>query len=218
LDSIIAKLLDERDFSVDIERLIFTMVANRALNPTSKLTIKDWVSDNVFIPDIESVKAHNLYRAMDFLIESKDKLEEKVYNSVGHLLNLEVDLIYFDTTSTYFEVQVDEVSDETFRQLGYLKNKRPDLLQAVIGLALIKDGIPIKSWVWPGNTSDMSVVKEVKDDLVGWKLGRVISVMDRGFASDSNMKYLQRAGGHYIVGEKLRRYSRQWLALEDIRT
>ena len=123
MNSIIAKLLDERDFSVDIERLIFTMVANRALNPTSKLTIKDWVSDNVFIPDIESVKAHNLYRAMDFLIESKDKLEEKVYNSVGHLLNLEVDLIYFDTTSTYFEVQVDEVSDETFRQLGYLKNK-----------------------------------------------------------------------------------------------
>ena len=204
MDSIIAKLLDERDFSVDIERLIFTMVANRALNPTSKLTIKDWVSDNVFIPDIESVKAHNLYRAMDFLIESKDKLEEKVYNSVGHLLNLEVDLIYFDTTSTYFEVQVDEVSNETFRQLGYSKDKRPDLLQAVIGLAVTRDGIPIKSWVWPGNTSDMSVVKEVKDDLVGWKLVRVISVMDRGFASDSNMMYLQRAGGHYIVGEKLR--------------
>lgn len=204
LDTIIGKLLKERDFSVDIERLIFTMVANRALNPTSKLAIEDWVDDNVFIPGLDTVKAHNLYRAMDFLLESKDKLEEQVYNSVSHLLNLEVDLIYFDTTSTYFEVQPDEVDEETLRKLGYSKDKRPDLLQAVIGLAVTREGIPIKSWVWPGNTSDMSVVQEVKDDLVGWKLGRVISVMDRGFASDSNMKYLQRAGGHYIVGEKLR--------------
>jgi len=204
LNSIIGKMLKDRNFAIDIERLIFTMVANRALNPSSKLAIEDWVKDNVFIPGLDNVKAHNLYRAMDFLLEAKDELEKQVFNSVAHLLNLEVDLIYFDTTSTYFEVQPDEVDDEEFRKLGYSKDKRPDLLQAVIGLAVTKEGIPIKSWVWPGNTSDMSVVEEVKDDLVGWKLGRVISVMDRGFTSDSNMKYLQRAGGHYIVGEKLR--------------
>ncbi|AZR74480.1 hypothetical protein BBF96_14465 [Anoxybacter fermentans] len=70
----------------------------------------------------------------------------------------------------------------------------------VIGLAVTRDGTPIKSWVWPGNTSDISVIQEVKDDLVGWKLGRVISV----FASNENKRYLQRAGGHYIMGKKLR--------------
>lgn len=205
LDIIIGKLLKDREFSVDIERLIFTMVANRALAPSSKLTIEDWVEDDVFVPGLESVKVHNLYRAMDFLLEAQDELEEQVFNSAAHLLNLEVDLIYFDTTSTYFEVQPDEVgAEERLRQLGYSKDKRPDLLQAIIGLAVTKEGIPIKSWVWPGNTSDMSVVEEVKNDLVGWKLGRVISVMDRGFASDSNMKYLQRGGGHHIIGEKLR--------------
>ncbi|AZR73342.1 hypothetical protein BBF96_08080 [Anoxybacter fermentans] len=74
----------------------------------------------------------------------------------------------------------------------------------VVGLAVTRDGIPIKSWVWPGNNSDMSVIQEVKDDLIGWKLGRVISVMDCGFASGENKRYLQRAGGHYIMGEKLR--------------
>nr|WP_205665739.1 hypothetical protein [Anoxybacter fermentans] len=142
---------------------------------------------------------------MDFLLEVKDELEEQVFNSVAHLLNLEVDLLFFDTTSCYFEVQPGEVpEDDNFRQLGFSKNKRPDLVQMVIGLAVTRDGIPIKNWVWSGNISDMSVIQEVKDDLVGWKLGRVISVMDCGFASDENKRYLQRAGGHYIMGEKLR--------------
>ena len=206
LDSIIGKLLKERDFEVDVERLLFTMVANRALDPASKLAVEDWVKDEVYIPGLDSeVKVHNLYRAMDFLLEAREELEEEIFHSVSHLLNLEVDLIYFDTTSTYFEVDPSELRDEDeFRKLGYSKDKKPDLVQAVIGLAVTKEGIPIKAWVWPGNTSDMNVVQEVKDDLVGWKLGRVISVMDRGFSSGENKKYLQRAGGHYIMGEKLR--------------
>jgi transposase len=87
---------------------------------------------------------------------------------------------------------------------GFSKDKRCDLLQVVIGLAVTREGIPIRSWVWPGNTSDMFVVEEVKKDLIGWKLARVISVMDRGFSSEDNLRYLQRAGGHYIVGEKIR--------------
>lgn len=107
------------------------MVANRALDPSSKLAIEDWVEDNVFISGLDSVKVHNLYRVIDFLLENKDKLKEQVYTSVSQLLNLEVDLIYFDTTSTYFEVQPDEVEEETFRKPGYFKDKRPELLQAV---------------------------------------------------------------------------------------
>ncbi|AZR74481.1 hypothetical protein BBF96_14470 [Anoxybacter fermentans] len=59
-DAIIAKLLKNRNYEVDIERLIFTIVANRALNPSSKLTIEQWVADDVFIPGLESVKIHNL--------------------------------------------------------------------------------------------------------------------------------------------------------------
>lgn len=204
-DAIIAKLLKGRNFEIDIERLLFTMVANRALDPSSKLAIEQWVEDDVYIPNLKAVSVHNLYKTMDFLLEVKDELEEQVFHSVANLLNLEVDLLYFDTTSSYFEVQPSEVDDEDdFRKIGYSKDKRPDLVQMVIGLAVTREGIPIKSWVWPGNTADMSVVQEVKNDLVGWKLGRVISVMDRGFASDENARYLQRAGGHYIMGEKLR--------------
>jgi len=87
---------------------------------------------------------------------------------------------------------------------GYSKDHRPDLPQAVVGLAVTREGIPVRSWVWQGNTADVSVVAEVKKDLVGWKLGRVITVVDRGFVSEENLRELQKAGGHYIAGEKLR--------------
>ena len=204
-DSILEKLLADRHFEIDVERLIFTMVANRALNPSSKLAIEDWVEDKVFIPGINSVESKQLYRSMDFLLECKEELELKVFDSVAHLMNLEVDLLYFDTTSSYFEVDPQEVpEDDEFRKLGNSKDGKPGLVQMVIGLAVTRDGIPIKSWVWPGNTQDMTVIEEVKDDLVGWKLGRIITVCDRGFSSEENLRYLQRAGGHYIAGEKLR--------------
>jgi Transposase DDE domain len=74
----------------------------------------------------------------------------------------------------------------------------------VIGLAVTREGIPIRVWTLPGNTADQALIRQVKDDLRAWKLGRVVWVTDRGFASAENRRYLQRAGGHYITGEKLR--------------
>ena len=78
----------------------------------------------------------------------------------------------------------------------------------MIGLAVTREGIPVRVWVWPGNTNDMSVLGEVKDDLRGWRLGRVVTVVDRGFSSDENLRYLTRAGGHWIAGERMRDGSR----------
>ena len=87
---------------------------------------------------------------------------------------------------------------------GHSKDHRPDLPQIVIGLAVTREGIPVRVWCWPGNTNDMSVITEVKDDLRGWRLGRVVTVVDRGFSSDENLRYLTRAGGHWIAGERMR--------------
>lgn len=71
-------------------------------------------------------------------------------------------------------------------------------------MAVTRTGIPIRVWSWPGNTTDTALIRQVKDDLRGWKLGRAVWVADRGFSSAENRRYLQRAGGHYIIGEKLR--------------
>ncbi|MGG6440159.1 IS1634 family transposase [Saccharococcus caldoxylosilyticus] len=205
LDDILKTLFASRHHQISLERLIFAMVANRALHPSSKLAMEDWVEKEVHIPNLPQVASHQLYRAMDELLTVQSELERQVFHAVADLLNLEVDLLYFDTTSSYFEVDPSEApGEESFRKQGFSKDKRPDLLQIVIGLAVTREGIPIRAWVWPGNTMDMTVIKQVKNDLIGWKLGRVISVMDRGFSSEENLRILQQAGGHYIVGEKIR--------------
>lgn len=192
--------LTDRRFAAPVERTLFAMVANRALDPSSKLAVEDWVQHDVVIPGLAAFDVQQGYRAMDFLLESDEVLQREVFYAVADLLNLEVDLLFFDTTSTYFET---EDTEDAFRQRGYSKDHRPDLPQVVIGFAVTREGIPIRCWVWPGNTADMSVVPEIKKDLIGWKVGRVISVADRGFSSDANLRVFQQSGGHYIIGEKM---------------
>ncbi|WSG43828.1 hypothetical protein OHA72_09930 [Dactylosporangium sp. NBC_01737] len=120
-------------------------------------------------------------------------------------------MLFFDTTSTYFELgdeddtsSADGAAVSTLRRFGKSKDHRPDLPQVVIGLAVTREGIPVRCWVWPGNTTDAAVIPQVKDDLRGWKLGRVVTVVDRGFSSDANLAYLARAGGGWIAGERMR--------------
>ena len=192
--------IQNRDFQTPVSQAVFAMVANRCLAPSSKRAVSDWVSNDVYIPDLPEVKSHVLYRAMDYLLEHQNRLEKELYWSVADLLNLEVDILFFDTTSTYFETE----TETDLKKRGYSKDKRSDLPQVVVGLAVTRDGIPVKHWVFPGNTADMKTIEKVKSDLVGWQLGRCIVVHDAGMTSEANLQYLQRAGGHYIVGRKLK--------------
>lgn len=204
-----------------VERAIFTMVCQRALEPASKLEATRWVGRDVAIDGVQGVSDDELYRAMDFLLACSERVQESVFFSVASLLNLEVDVIFFDTTSTYWETDPCEQTsadeedgeqrtgeaggnDGPLRRLGHSKDHRPDLPQVVIGLAVTREGIPVRCWVWPGNTNDQTVVKEVKDDLNGWRLGRAIYVVDSGFSGQENLRHLRSAGGHYIAGIKLR--------------
>jgi DDE family transposase len=217
------------------ERVLFGLVANRALAPSSKLAASEWMSRDVQIDGLGEVSDDACYRAMDWLHQVRGELEKQVYFHVADLLNLQVDLIFFDTTSTYFETGVpdDEVprdwrgektagqeagqagaggGDEEnppdrpggFREYGKSKDSRDDLPQVVIGLAVTREGIPVRVWSWPGNTGDSALIRQVKKDMRDWSLGRVIWVADRGFTSKANRKFLQQGGGAYIIGEKLR--------------
>jgi len=207
IDRTLRNLLDKRGFSTPVERLIFAMVANRALAPSSKLAMEEWVRDEVRIDGLAEVEVHQLYRAMDFLLEAEDEIQREVFFAIANLFNLEVDLIFVDTTTVYFEIESEDPDTEDaegFRKWGYSRDKRPELPQAVIGFAVTRSGIPVRCWVWPGNATDQNLVEEVKQDLNGWKLGRVVTVMDTGFNSEENRRILQGVGDHYIIGEKLR--------------
>jgi hypothetical protein len=194
-----------RRFSTDVERVLFALVANRAIDPCSKLAAAEWVGADVAIPGLEGMDEDQAYRAMDLLVEAdiEGQVQRAVFFAAADLLNLEVDLLLFDTTSTYFE-RDDEEGDGGLRRFGHSKDHRPDLPQIVIGLAVTREGIPVRVWTWPGNTNDHQVLPQVKDDLRGWRLGRVVTVVDRGFSSKENLDYLRRAGGHWIAGERMR--------------
>jgi transposase len=206
VDTALAKVLGGRRFSTDVERVLFAMVANRAIDPMSKLATAEWASNDVAVPGLESMDEDQAYRAMDLLVaaDAQAEVQEAVFFAVADLLNLEVDLLFFDTTSTYFEADSEEDDEGGFRRYGHSKDHRPDLPQIVIGLAVTREGIPVRVWCWPGNTNDQTILPEVKDGLRGWRLGRVVTVVDRGFSSDANLAYLTRAGGHWIAGERMR--------------
>jgi hypothetical protein len=164
------------------------------------------------------------YRAMDFLLDALDEIAAEVFGAVAHLLNLDLDIVFVDTTSTYWETEtadddlelVDPVTDDELtspteagtRAFGHSKDHRPDLPQVVIAMAVTRDGVPVRCWTFPGDTADTAIIRTVKDDLGGWGLRRLVWVADRAdsteFASASNRAYLTRGGGHYIHAEKLR--------------
>jgi hypothetical protein len=203
-----------------VERVIFALVAQRALEPGSKLAATRWVSERVAIEGCAGFDADAAYAAMDFLLEALPEIAAGVFDATATLLNLSCDVVFVDTTSTYWELDGpdelaelateagdDEVSrpDEVAaRAFGYSKDHRPELPQVVIAMAVTREGVPIRCWTFPGNTADTAIIRRVKDDLTDWRLHRMVWVTDRGFASAANRAYLTRGGGHYIHAEKLR--------------
>jgi hypothetical protein len=240
IDTVMRTLLAGRRLDPRVERVLFALVANRALAASSKLAAAGWVTDDVHIDGLPEVTDDACYRAMDWLLEIADALGKEVFHQVANLLNLEVDLLFFDTTSTYFELDEPDApvardqrgmpvaepdgngdtgdghgaggegagtataTKAGFRSYGKSKDHRDDLPQVVVGMAVTRQGVPVRVWCWPGNTTDSALIRQVKHDLRDWTLARVVWVADRGFASAENRRYLRRGDHHYIVGEKLR--------------
>ena len=223
LDAVIRRQLTGRRLDPRVERVLFALVANRALAASSKLAATGWIADDVHIDGLDEIDEQSCYRAMDYLLTIEPELAKAAYFQVTDLLDLEVDLLFFDTTSTYFETgEEDEpvprekdgrrvaedseaaVKENGFRVNGKSKDSRDDLPQVVIGMAVTRSGIPVRVWSWPGNTGDTDLIRQVRSDIREWTLSRVIWVADRGFTSRKNRRALMAGGGGYIIGEKLR--------------
>jgi len=223
LDGAVRRTLAGRRLSPDTERVLFALVANRALAASSKLAAADWICADVHVDGLDETSDDACYRAMDHLLAIEPDLARQAYYQVTDLLNLEVDLLFFDTTSTYFETgeadadvprddrgervphgSEDAAGQAGFRAHGKSKDSRDDLPQVIAGMAVTRDGIPARVWSWPGNTADSGLIRQVRQDLREWVLSKVIWVADRGFTSEENRRFLMRGGGGYIIGEKLR--------------
>lgn len=200
LKDLLRQVARRRRFEFDFERMVFAQVLQRFLEPGSDLRGSKWVR-TVHAQGFEGLRLPHFYRSLGPLWNQKQMIEEALYRRGLDLFNQELELVFFDTTSTYFE----GTTLRGWAKLGKSKDHRPDHLQLVIGLVLRKDGFPVCCEIWPGNTADMSTVVPILEGLKRrFRIGKVIFVCDRGMVSDRNLEALSAAKYEYIVGVKMR--------------
>jgi transposase len=196
---------------VPYERALLAMVANRLCVPESKLGVWERWLKQVYLPCCQELKLAQFYEAMDLLDEHAVEVEQEVFFHTADLLNLDVDVIFYDTTTASFSIDEEDDDDADgddgenvgVRKRGRSKSGTWDP-QVIVALAVTRDGIPVRSWVFPGNTSDVATVEQVKADLRGWKLGRALFVGDAGMDSAENRRELAKACGKYVLAVPMR--------------
>lgn len=218
LSKIIKELLKDRKYEFDLERAIFLTVLHRLMVSGSDRDAEQWCRGYA-INGIDDIELHQIYRAMAWLGEelgadkqygatpfsqrcTKDLIEESLFARRRDLFS-DVELVFFDTTSIYFEGQ----GGETIGQYGNSKDSRPDLRQMVVGAVLDSKGNPICCELWPGNTADVKTLIPVVDRLKSkFGISRICIVADRGMISKETIRELQKSvrDVHYILGARMR--------------
>jgi transposase len=213
---IITQLLAPRSFEFSVERAIFLTVLHRLCATGSDRACQRWKEDYL-IDGADEVELHQLYRTMGWLGEplpanqqqgssklvarcTKDAIEEQLFARRSDLFS-ELDIVFFDTTSLYFEGE----GGESLGQYGHSKDHRPDLHQLVVGAVLDGDGRPICCELWPGNTADVTTLLAVVDRLrQRFRIRRACIVADRGMICDDVVQELEETGRPYILGARMR--------------
>jgi transposase len=216
ISQVLTALLKDRRFKFSVERAIFLTVLHRLLAPGSDRAAEKW-KDDYAIEGVGELGLHHLYRAMAWLGEVlpkdqqngatplapriiKDLIEEQLFAQRRDLFS-GLDLVFFDTTSTYFQGE----GGQTLGQRGHSKEHRPDLKQMVVGIVLDQNGNPVCSELWPGNTADVKSLVPIVERLKSrFGIGSVCIVADRGMLSAATLAEVQKRGWKYILGVRMR--------------
>lgn len=216
---VIGRLLEGRKFEFPVERAIFLTVLHRLFTSGSDRAAEKW-KETIDVGGMEELQLHHLYRAMAWLGEAlgedqqdgatpfaprctKDRIEEELFAFRRDLFT-SLDLVFFDTTSIYFEGD----GGETLGQYGHSKDHRPDLKQMVIAAVLDGEGRPVCCELWPGNTTDVTTLMPIVDRLRSrFSIGRICIVADRGMISAKTIEELEspQRRWQYILGVRMRK-------------
>ena len=216
IDKVLSALLADRRFGFSVERAIFLTVLHRLFAPGSDRAAEKW-KDGYTIEGVSGLDLHHLYRAMAWLGEAlpkgqqdgatpfaprtnKDLIEEALFARKRDLFS-DLDIVFFDTTSIYFEGE----GGETIGARGHSKDHRPDLKQMVVGMVLDRNGDPICSELWPGNTADVKSLVPIVERLKSrFGIGSVCIVADRGMISAETLAEVELRKWQYILGVRMR--------------
>ena len=216
IDKVLSSVLKGRRFEFSVERAIFLTVLHRLFAPGSDRAAEKW-KDDYTIEGVADLELHHLYRAMAWLGEvlpstqqdgatpfsprtNKDLIEEALFARRRDLFS-DLDIVFFDTTSIYFEGE----GGETIGQLGYSKDHRPDLKQMVVGMVLDGNGNPVCSELWPGNTADVKSLVPIVERLRSrFGIRSICIVADRGMISAETLKEVELRKWQYILGVRMR--------------
>ena len=218
--------LKDRRYEFDVERAIYLTVLHRLFATGSDRAAERW-RENYLIPGTEGLELHHLYRAMAFLgdpIEqlekptgavrcTKDLIEESLFDSRRDLFS-EVDLVFFDTTSLYFEGE----GGQSLGKRGHNKDHRPDLKQMVVGIAVDVQGRPMCCEMWPGNTADVTTLVPIVQRMrERFRLRKITVVADRGMVSKATLEVFEKSDPpvHYVIGVRMRRQKEVNLSVLD---
>jgi len=217
IKAVINRFLSNRKYSFSVERAIFLTVLHRLLISGSDRFCSRWRRD-YRIEGVEGLELHHLYRAMAWLgkpIEDqkdstpfaprcmKDLIEEELFLRNRDLFS-SLDLVFFDTTSIYFE----GAGGTSIGKKGKSKDHRPDLNQMVVGVVLDDSGKPLCCEIWPGNTADVSTLIPIMDRIrQRFLVNNFCVVADRGMISKDTIDALQeeRRKLPYILGARMRK-------------
>jgi hypothetical protein len=220
--------LATRRFAFNVERAIFLTVLHRLMAPGSDRAAERWQQD-YGLPGTEPLSLHQLYRAMRWLGAAlpkaeqtgatpfgprtrKDRIEEGLFARRRDLFNQRLQLVFFDTTSIYFE----GAGGETVGQYGHSKDHRPDLRQMVVGLVLDDEGRPVCSELWPGNTTDVTTLIPIVERLQQvFQVRDVCVVADRGMISETTIAEIEDRGWFYILGVRMRSSNEAQAVVDD---
>ena len=199
LREVIESLLSGRKHTFSIERAVYLATLSRLFFPGSDRRAAR-ITRDYRVTGAEDIELHHLYRAMAWLGENRERIEEAVFESNRDLFT-SLSVVFFDTTSIYFE----GAGGEELGARGYSKDRRPDENQMVVGVVTDQNGRPISCPMWPGNTTDARTIVPVASSLrERFGVSDVAIVADRGMVGKKNMEALSSLGFTYILGVKMR--------------
>lgn len=204
INQVIEGIAQQHDrVTIDLQKVLFTLLASRFVKPVSKLALHDRWLERLYPEMVDhDLPLQHIYRSLDLLANHKEEIEQSLYRFKKDLFSIQVDVVLYDLTTLRFESTREDLG--ALRKYGYSKEMRTDCTQIVFGLLTDTDGMPLSFEVHPGNTFEGNTLDGIVDRMKQqFLVRRFIFIADRGLFSAKNLEHIRKSQGEFIVGLKI---------------